>query len=133
MYLQLLLMVTLLLARFAHAVLDNPGGFGREFRTLQVGRGALIASAVLGVAAMVLGGDIGALAGDVMGPVTVMLGFQGLAVAHAVVRERGTPTGWLVALYLLLVVPPNLAVPVVAVTGLLDGWVDFRARARRSS
>ena len=29
---------TVILARWAHAALDNPGGFGREFRDLRVGR-----------------------------------------------------------------------------------------------
>lgn len=127
------LVVTLLLARWGHAVLDNPGGFGREFRELSVGRVALGASVVLGVIALFVGGPVGELANDLMGPATAMLAFQGLAVAHAIARERAWATGWLVAMYVLLVVPPHLALSALALTGLLDGWIDFRARARRSS
>ncbi len=127
------LVLTLLLARWGHAVLDNPGGFGKEFRDLRVGRTALGVSLCIGVGALFLGGGAGTLAADLMGPVTAMLLFQGLAVAHGVVHERKASRGWLVALYLLLAVPPHLAVPVVTLAGLLDGWVDFRARARKKS
>jgi len=127
------LVVTLLLARWGHAVLDNPGGFGREFRELRVGRAAQGTAAVVGVIALFTGGGVGELAKDLMGPLTAMLAFQGIAVAHGVARERGWATGWLVAMYLLLAVPPHLALPALAVAGLLDGWADFRARARRGS
>ena len=126
------LMLSLLLARWAHAVLDNPGGFGREFRDLAVGRHALAVALVVGLLSMLLDAGPGMLAADVMGPVSAMLAFQGLAVAHAVVRERKVWTGWLVVLYLLLVVPPHLALPLLTLTGLLDGWMNFRARVRKS-
>lgn len=124
------LVVPLLLARWGHAVLDNPGGFGREFRELRVGRLALGVSLCLGVVAVFAGGIPGTLARDLMGPVTAMLVFQGLAVVHGVVRARGASVGWLVATYLLLGIPPHLAMPVLSLTGLVDGWLDFRARVR---
>ena len=41
-----------LLARWAHAALDNPGGFGREFRTLQVGRGFAAGAGVVAILAL---------------------------------------------------------------------------------
>ena len=127
------LVLPLLLARWGHAVLDNPGGFGREFRELRVGRPALGVALAIGVVAMFVGGGAGQFAADLMGPVTAMLLFAGLAVAHGVVHERGMSTGWLVAMYLLLVVPPNLFLPLLMALGLLDGWFDFRARARGKS
>ncbi len=126
------LVLTLMLARWGHALLDNPGGFGKEFRSLAVGRAALGVSLCIGVAAVFLGGGIGTLASDLMGPVTAMLLFQGLAVAHGVASARKAAAGWLVAMYLLLAVPPHLALPALSLAGLLDGWFDFRARARRS-
>ena len=87
---------------------------------------------VVGFFAVLAGGAGGALAADLMGPLTAVLLFQGLAVAHAVVRGRKLSGGWLVALYLLLLVPPHLALPVLAGAGLLDGWLGFRARAGRT-
>ncbi len=124
--------LSVLLARWGHSVLDNPGGFGQEFRTLDVGRVALGVCLVL-VAVGLFAGAPGTLIGDLVGPVTVVLMFQGLAVAHGVVRNRGLARGWLVAMYVLLVVPPHLAVSVLAVTGLLDGWLGLRARAGSGS
>jgi hypothetical protein len=126
------LMLSLLLARWAHATLDNPGGFGKEFRALSAGRIALGVSLVVGVVAVFVGGPLGSVASDLMGPITAMLAFQGLAVAHAVARAREISSPWLVAMYLLLAVPPHLALPVLALTGLLDGWMDFRGRSRKS-
>jgi len=121
--------LSVLLARWSHALLDNPGGFGREFRTLDVGRRALGGCLVVVAVGLVAGGEAGGLAGDLVGPVTAVLLFQGLAVTHSVVHARGLARGWLVALYVLLAVPPHMAVPALAVTGLLDGWLGFRARA----
>jgi len=54
---------------------------------------------------------------------------QGLAVAHGVVRARKASVGWLVVTYVMMVVPPHFAVPVLSLAGLLDGWMDFRKRA----
>lgn len=124
------LVLPLLIARWGHAVLDNPGGFGREFRELRVGRTALGASVALGALALLGGGALGGFAADLMGPVSVMLVLQGLAVAHGVVAARGGSVGWLVATYLLLAIPPHLSVPVLSLAGIADGWLDFRARAR---
>ena len=121
---------TLLIARYWHAMLDNPGGFGREFRELRLGRPALAVSVAIGLASWMGGGD-GQLASDLMGPLSVMLVFQGLAFVHALANIRKTSVGWLVALYLLLLVPPHLALPILAVTGLVDGLMDLRARVAR--
>ena len=121
------LIATLLIARYWHAMLDNPGGFGREFRQLQVGMPALGLSMAVGVVSWLSGGA-GHLAADLMGPLSAMLVFQGLAVVHTLVHVRKTSVGWLVAMYLLLLVPPHLALPVLALTGLADGLINLRAR-----
>jgi len=121
------LIATLLIARYWHSMLDNPGGFGREFRQLQLGMPALGLSMAVGVVSWLSGGA-GHLAADLMGPLSAMLVFQGLAVVHTLVHVRKTSVGWLVAMYLLLLVPPHLALPVLAVTGLADGLINLRAR-----
>lgn len=126
-------MVALLLGRWAHAMLDNPGGFGREFRELRVGRRAMVVGLAVGMLALLTADGPGELIADLMGPVIMVLTFQGLAVAHGVVCERNASGGWLVALYMLLVAMPHLALPAIAATGLMDGWMDFRARARTSN
>lgn len=121
---------TLLIARYWHAMLDNPGGFGHEFRQLRLGMPALGVSVAIGLVSWMGGGD-GHLASDLMGPLSVMLVFQGLAFVHALANIRKTSVAWLVALYLLLLVPPHLALPILAVTGLVDGLMDLRSRVAR--
>ena len=123
------LMATLSLARWWHASLDNPGGFGREFRALRVPRMLLAVTIVLGVASLFIPAMSGAWIGDLLGPLTAMAGWQGLAIVHALVKRRAASVGWLVAVYGLLVIPPHVAMPVLILLGLLDGWIDIRARA----
>jgi len=119
---------TLLLARCWQAMLDNPGGVGREFRQLRLGLPMLGVSAALGIAAWLIGAG-SPLISDLMGPLSAMLAFQGLAVVHTFARARKISVAWLVAMYGLLIVPPHLALPVLAVTGLADGLMNLRARA----
>ncbi|MEX0430879.1 hypothetical protein [Spiribacter insolitus] len=111
----------LLLGRWWQAVLYNPGGFRSEFHGLRFARWF----AGLGVAAVLAGmfGPPGLVAdvGLVIGAVFLL---QALAVAHALVAARGWHVGWLVGFYLIL---PLLLRP-VALLGLADTFVDFRAR-----
>ncbi len=127
------LTVTLCLARWWHASLDNPGGFGREFRALAVPRAMIVLTLVVGVGSLFAPALRASWVGDLMGPLTAMLAFQGLAVAHAVVKARGASAGWLVALYVTVLVPPHLALPLLILTGLVDGWINLRARAGASN
>ena len=119
---------TLLIARYWHAMLDNPGGFGREFRRLRLGTAAMGTSVVVGIASWMIGAD-SQLASDLMGPLSAMLAFQGLAVMHFFAHARKVSVAWLVAMYGLLVMLPHLALPFLALTGLVDGLTNLRARA----
>lgn len=120
--------LTLLLARWWHAVLDNPGGFGREFRELRIDRRMGIVVAVLALATLVFNRASGGLAADLLAPAATIFLFQGLAVAHAVVAAREASVGWLVGLYVLLgLLPPHVGV-VLACLGFVDSWVDLRRR-----
>jgi len=58
----------------------------------------------------------------------VMLVIQGLAVVHGIVALAAMSTGWLVATYVLMLMIPQLAVPALCLTGLVDAWLDFRGR-----
>lgn len=121
-------MIALLLARWWHALLDNPGGFAREFRGLRMDRRVAWLTLGLGVLAL-FDGDLG------NGLITVLFKLaltlyvvQGLAVAHSWVAYRKASRGWLVALYVLLVVPLPVGVLGLAATGFSDAWLDYRAR-----
>jgi hypothetical protein len=118
-------LISLLLARWWQAMLFNPGGFGEEFRELRLGRVA--GAAALGVmgAAWLL--QTGFLVNVAVLLVTVYL-FQGLAVAHGVVKQRNLGRGWLIGLYVLLFFAFVHMALLIALLGMLDAWTDIRRR-----
>ncbi|MDH3714457.1 MAG: hypothetical protein OET44_11485 [Gammaproteobacteria bacterium] len=118
-------LVSLLLARWWQAILFNPGGFGEEFRELRLGRVAGSVALVVMVAAWLL--QTGFLVNVAVLLVAVYL-FQGLAVAHGVVKQRDLGRGWLVGLYVLLFFAFVHMALLIALLGMLDGWTDIRRR-----
>ncbi|EXJ16284.1 hypothetical protein [Imhoffiella purpurea] len=125
-------LVGLFLARWWQAVLFNPGGFGIEFRALGVGRVA--GAAFLALLAWVLIGHGSGIAAGLLPVLGALLLLQGLAVAHGVRQLYGAPRGWLVGLYVLMVLfMPQMGL-LVACLGLVDVGLDIRGRvARRAS
>ena len=125
------LLLSLYLARWWQALLYNPGGFGAEFRQLRVhkvvGILGLAVSAVWLIPGLRIPGALSCI-GAVLLSVFLL---QGLAVAHGVFAGMKTPRRWLFGIYLLLLLfLPQVAVVLITV-GLLDVWLDFRARQRR--
>ncbi len=121
-------MIAVLLARWWHALLDNPGGFGREFRGLRMDRRVAWLTLGLGLLAL-FDGDMGNGLIAVLFKLTLALYVvQGLAVAHSWVAHRKASRGWLVALYVLLVLPLPVGMLGLAVAGFSDAWLDYRAR-----
>jgi hypothetical protein len=119
---------TLLLARWWQSELYNPGGFGSEFRELRFPRGMTWAAGALSLA-YAFGRDGGlvlALAGDACVLLVVLFALQGLAVIHFLARVRGLAGAWLTTLYVMLVLVPQVAGPILATTGLADNIVDLR-------
>ena len=126
-------MLAVLLARWWHALLDNPGAFGREFRGLRMDRRVAWLTVGLGVLAL-FDGSLGAgLIAILFKLALILYVMQGLAVAHSWVVSRNASRGWLVALYALLVMPLPFGVLGLAVAGFSDAWLDYRARWRAGS
>lgn len=125
--------VTLLLARWWHAVLDQPGGFGEEFRALRLPAALAWATPVLAAAAWALAdGAAGRLAFAWLLIALTLFALQGLALVHALVKRRGASVGWLAALYVALFIMPQPSGAValaLVLAGLSDTWLDYRARA----
>ena len=115
-------LLALFVARHWQATIENPGGFGREFRALSLGSvAALIALGLVAAAALIGGAVLTGLA------IVACSGFvlQGLAVVHALVEKHSLPAFWLWAVYALLVVVPYLW-PLPLALGLLDNRVPLR-------
>ncbi|MGE0483407.1 MAG: DUF2232 domain-containing protein [Gammaproteobacteria bacterium] len=124
---------TILLARWWQGVLYNPGGFGAEFRELRLPRLLLPLAALSGGGMLADHGGIGgfAIAGDAFVIVVVLFAFQGLAVIHHRARVVTLARGWLVGLYVLLALTPQIVGPVLATAGVADSVSDFRRLAPR--
>ena len=116
------------LARWWQAELYNPGGFGFEFRVLRMPKSALYGVAIAGVMVAlntVSSFDV-AFVTDCFIVLVLLFSFQGLAVVHAKIYTNNLPVGWLVGLYLLSAIVPQLVGLVLATTGVADSLADFR-------
>jgi hypothetical protein len=101
-----------------------PGTFGREFRQLSSGNVLGTLLAMIAAASMV--SDFAWL--NSMAWVAMLgLALQGLAAAHRYKAEGHLKHGWLVAIYVLLIVPLFSFVTVALLAGL--GLADFWKRA----
>ena len=121
------IVISLFLARWWQAILYNPGGFRQEFYALRLGKAfGIVTVAVAAVALAALPGT-GALR-DVLPLLVLLQLLQGLAVVHGLVAEAGANKAWLVAVYVLLVLPTvtTQAALTLAVAGLVDNWMNFR-------
>lgn len=114
----------LVLGRWLQSCLYRPGAFGIEFQAWRLGkRWSGIVAACLFVASWRTD-----LAINLLVPLTVVLSLPAFGLMHALLQGRAGAKIWLGLLYAALLLMPHL-VAVLAVVALLDGWLDFRARA----
>jgi len=115
----------LFLARSWQAGLVNPGGFQKEFHALALGRNAALVCLLIVVLCMSMGGQV-----PVAIAVVVIFAFfiQGLAVAHALVKQRGMHRFWLHGIYVLMLLPHTLLL--LAALGLADNMFSLRRPAK---
>jgi hypothetical protein len=122
-------LLSLLLARAWQAGLYNPGGFGAEFRTLALGRRFALAALLIGaLAALPQLGAVATLAAEMLLTLLLVYLLQGLALVHALVRSLHAQRGWLIGVYVLLVLAAAQVLPLLALLGWMDAWIDVRGR-----
>jgi hypothetical protein len=119
------LMVSLFLGRWWETLVGAPGTFAAEFRRLRMGIVLAIAFAVAVVAQVLTKGVVFDSLVCVLG---VGFVFQGLAVLHAVAVAQGLSGGWIIALYLALIVTAFYAATIIGLVGWADTWLDLRQR-----
>jgi hypothetical protein len=125
------LVSSIYLARWWQALLYNPGGFSKEFHQLRVHQLVGVAGA-MALLLLLLPGEHVPAALNCIGAVFLGVMFiQGLAVAHGVFKGMNSAQLWLVLVYLLLIVFMPQMVMALTSIGLLDVWIDFRARFRQ--
>ena len=125
-------MCVVFLARWGHAKLDNPGGFGREFRDLRVGRRFATGAGLVAVAALFLAPPGPGIGHDLLMLIVAACAIQGVALVHGLVASRRGAGGWIVAMYASLLLVPPIAVLALSVAGFSDAWLDYRARFNRT-
>lgn len=119
----IILMLTILLARWWQSLLYNPGGFAKEFRELTLPRLLLPAA----VAIIILADSVNrVLMSDLFICVLMIYFFQGLAVIHDVLTQRPNTRWWIAFLYICLIFIPQYIITGLALLGVVDGIVKFR-------
>ncbi len=121
------LVLGLVIGRVWQADLYNPGGFRREFHALRLPRGAALAAVALFGATLALGASPGVVT-DMAAVTLVPCALAGLALAHGLAGGRRGGVGWLVGLYLLLVLALPETTVALAATGLANAWFDLVGR-----
>ena len=117
-------MVSLFLGRWWQAVLYNPGGFGKEFRSLNLGKvSALCAMALMLVAAIV--DNVFAVA--MVTVVFVLYTMQSLSLLHAAIEIRKVNAAWLFLIYLIMFFVPHVLL-LLMLASFADPWLDIRQR-----
>ncbi|KAA5681546.1 hypothetical protein F3G60_01760 [Pseudomonas aeruginosa] len=121
--LQVTCLLCLMLARYWQASLYNPGGFGREFRSLRLA--PAVAVILLLGAVVVPALEVQAA---VFGPLcSVPLIIAGVALGHGLIALKRLAGGWLVGLYLAVLLLGNL----ICLLAVVDSLFDFRGRLAR--
>ncbi len=123
--LAILNILSLIIARNWQARLYNPGGFGEEFRQIRIGKQASIALMVAIVVALLSSNQI--IVELIMVGLAVFM-FQGLSLAHAVVKQREMNGRWLIGLYILMFLLPVQMIVLLATFGIIDNFADFRQK-----
>lgn len=124
-------MISILIARWWQSSLYKPGAFGDEFRHLRLG--LIVAGVGVAIALLsLLGGQVGQWSTNLLFIAVGLFLLQGLAVGHALVKQTGANSAWLVAMYVVVILSPA-GIIFAAAMGLLDNGIDFRARFRNNA
>ena len=124
------LALSLLIGRWWQSVVTRPGAFGEEYRNLRLGSTAAVVATLLVLPAWITTGGIGEMATNLLLVALALFMFQGLALGHAAVKQFGNNQAWLVMMYVVMVFTMPYGLLLAAVLGVLDNWIDFRARFR---
>ena len=119
-------MLSLFLGRWWQAVFYNPGGFAKEFQSLNLGKiSALVAIAIMVIA--MLANSVFAIA--LVTVVFVLYGMQALSILHAAIKIRQLNAAWLLLVYIIMLFIPQLLLLLI-LASFADPWLNIRQRIR---
>lgn len=120
--LQLLCVLSVILARYWQAVLYNPGGFAQEFQQLRLP--AVITFPL--VFGMLFAPSLGIQAAVLTPLCSVPLMLTGIAVVHGLINKHRLGSFWLIGLYVGIVLFTQLVYPLLVILAIIDSVFDFR-------
>ncbi len=118
------IMLSLYIARWWQAVIYNPGGFGKEFQAIKLGKATAMTALAIAVAASIVATD---MFNAMLLVVFALYLNQGIAVLHAVFTGKQLNAVWLFLVYFFMFFIPHLVV-LLALAGFADTWIDIRRR-----
>lgn len=126
------LIFSLVLGRWWQATLYNPGGFKQEFLSLRLDKTSAIIAVVVMIAAFVADG-FGNIATDLAAVILTIASIPGLALMHDWVANGGGNTIFLVVLYVLLLFAMPQMTAALALSAIIDSWIDLRRHFKKST
>lgn len=115
----------IMLARSWQTHLYPPVDFATEFRELALSRRIAIGAVGLFGLSFLLPQQT--WVDEALGIVSIALTLQGLAVFHAWVSIKKAHKGWLILVYAMLALLPQMMV-MIAMLGWVDNWIDWRSK-----
>lgn len=124
--------LVLLFARWLQACMYYPSGFKADFHQLRLHKPmAALALILLVLGVVAPGGGITAaslLLEQLAWVSAVYLSLAGLGIVHWYVAFKGWSSFWLVGIYLIILIVPQVAVLVLGVNALVDSFFNIRQR-----
>jgi len=117
-------LLSLYIARWWQAGIYNPGGFSREYKSLNLGNLMGLFTVGLIIAAVLMATDVTYSLLLVVSSIYLM---QGTAIMHAVFARKQLNAVWLYLVYVLMLFVPHIVV-LLTIIGLMDTWIDIRRR-----
>lgn len=122
----LVLALCLLLGRYWQAMLYNPGGFGREFKSLRLPPGFTLPVLL----ALMSAGQLDPVLVGVLPILTVPLFLAGLAMFHGVVSNTTASSGWMFPIYIGLILFGPYMYTLLIFVAVMDSLLDVRSRLK---
>ena len=120
--------LSLFLGRWWQAVFYNPGGFAKEFQSLNLGKiSALCAIAIILLAMLGKSVFMFALATVVF----LLYVMQALSLLHATIRIRQLNATWLFVVYVIMFFIPHVLLLLI-LASFADPWLDIRQRIAKT-
>lgn len=127
------IIIALLIGRAWQASLYDQGAFGREFTRLTLGKPIAIVTAALMLLSITPLANSMKILADCLPVLLVIFAIQGIAIVHAIVRQKEKSVGWLVAMYVIMVFLLPQMLTLLATLGVTEQWFNFRKHEKRDA